>query len=297
MELSRFFTLPEMTKSDTAVREGIPNQPDEAAIVHLRALCNKVLDPLREAIGQAIKVNSGYRGPALNRRIGGAAKSQHVAGKAADIQAQGMPVLELFKTIIRNGLPFDQLIYEAKSATAKWVHVSHNPGGNRGQIMVAEFGPDGRPRAYPQITARAALEMVEPTPRAGIGAPELEYIEMADEPLELPEVAPAAAPEKPAARRARAGKKAPARRAPARKAPAQKAPRRKAGKPITPRTSSTAAARKGAPKKGVLKKGAAKKGFAGKAAPRKGTSLKAVSRKTTSGKAAARKATSRKTAS
>src|SRR5262245_45771783 len=181
MQLSRFFSLAEMTSSDTAARENIPNQPAGQEGDHLRALCTVVLDPLREAVGIPIKVNSGYRSPALNTRIGGATGSQHVEGKAADIQAPGLSVLELFKTVVRSGLPFDQVIYEAQSRAAKWVHVSHDPTRARGEIRVAEFGPDGRPRAYPVFTAEAALAMTEPATRSR-AAPALEYVELGDEP-------------------------------------------------------------------------------------------------------------------
>ncbi|MDH5539255.1 MAG: D-Ala-D-Ala carboxypeptidase family metallohydrolase, partial [Rhizobacter sp.] len=72
MHLSRFFTLDELTHSNTAKAEGINNQPTATEVECLRALCGAVLDPLREAMGNAIKVNSGYRGPALNRRLKGA---------------------------------------------------------------------------------------------------------------------------------------------------------------------------------------------------------------------------------
>ncbi len=182
-QFSRFFTLGELTRSDTAEREGIPNQPTAAEIECLRTLCVAILDPLREAIARPIKVNSGYRGPALNRRIGGAANSQHAQGKAADIQAPGMAVLALFQTVIRLGLPFDQLIYEAKNATAKWVHVSHNAGANRGEeIRVAEFDAGGRPLRYPQISRQQALALSEPVSRAGGEAIEPDYVEMGDEP-------------------------------------------------------------------------------------------------------------------
>jgi zinc D-Ala-D-Ala carboxypeptidase len=182
MDLSRFFTLAEMTRSETASRESIPNQPAEAEVQNLRALCAAVLDPLREALAMPIKVNSGYRSPALNTRIGGASKSQHVEGKAADIQAPGISVLELFKTIIRMGLPFDQVIYEAASRTSKWVHVSHDPTRDRRQIMVAQFGPTGRPIAYPVFARDAALALTEPATRAAQRDAELGYVEVADEP-------------------------------------------------------------------------------------------------------------------
>ena len=112
MNLSRFFTLEEMTFSNTARAEGIPNQPGAVEIESLRALCGAVLDPLREALGRPVKVNSGYRGPALNRRLKGVAKSQHLTGQAADIQSPGMAVVELFKLVIKLKLPFDQVIFE-----------------------------------------------------------------------------------------------------------------------------------------------------------------------------------------
>ena len=182
MQLSRFFALSEMTRSDTAIREGIPNDPDEAAISCLRQLCTEVLDPLRTAVGAAITVNSGYRGPALNKRIGGAANSQHVEGKATDIQCASMRTLELFQTVIRLKLPFDQLIYEARNASAKWVHVSHDANGNRGEIRVAQFDANGKPKAYPLVSAATALAMTEPA-MAGRSRAPLEHVEMGDEPI------------------------------------------------------------------------------------------------------------------
>jgi hypothetical protein len=256
MKLSRFFELAELTRSDTAQREGIANEPDDSAREELRKLCIDILDPLREALGKPITVNSGYRGPALNRRIGGASNSQHVEGKAADIQCSGTPVLGLFQQIIRLGLPFDQLIYEARSDTARWVHVSHSADGNRGQIMIAKFDDSGRPIAYPRVTVDEALAMREPAVRTRSLGRRLEYIEMGDEPDalgrlpdDLAEVAEQRPPRpaRPASRsaapsgraaknagksasvggaggRARPAKRAPAKRAAARRSPAKKRP-------------------------------------------------------------------------
>lgn len=216
MDLSRHFTLPELTRSDTATAKGIDNQPAEAELQNLRALCAAVLDPLRDAVGQAIKVTSGYRCPALNRLIGAAA-SQHQEGKAADLQAPGMAALDLFKAVINLAPPFDQLIYEPKSATSKWVHVSHNAGANRGQILVAAFGADGKAR-YTQVTAQQALDMRESVSRSGRVAEVLNFIEADDEPVQPPPAAKsrpapapkAVAPTPPATRAPRAKKKAPA---------------------------------------------------------------------------------------
>ena len=206
MALSRFFTLVELSHSDTAVAEGINNQPGAVETANLQALCTAVLDPLREAVAAPIKVNSGYRGPVLNRRIGGAADSQHLRGQAADIQTGAMTVLELFKTVIRMGLPFDQIIYEARNATSKWVHVSHDTARRRGEIRVAEFDASGKPVRYPVVTAEQALAMTETVSRSRAAAV-LEYSELGDEP---------AAPRAPA-------KKTVAKKAAAKKAVAKKA--------------------------------------------------------------------------
>jgi len=182
MKLSRYFTLAELTRSQTAQSLGIPNVPGATETAHLRALCEQVLDPLREAIGTPIRVNSAFRARSVNARIPGASTtSQHLDGKAADIQAPAMAVLELFQRIIRMGLPFDQIIYEAMSPTAKWVHVSFDPTRRRGDIRVARFGPNGRPTGYPPVTREQALAMDEPRTRGG-GAQELEYVELDDAP-------------------------------------------------------------------------------------------------------------------
>lgn len=251
MQLSRFFSMGEMTRSDAATQAGISNLPGDEATNNLKALCVEVLDRLRDATGAAIKVNSGYRGPELNAHIGGAKKSQHMVGQAADIQSSAISVLELFKTVIREGLPFDQVIYEAKSRTSKWVHVSHVALPRRGEILIADFGADGRVRAYRRISADEALALTEPTTRSGDPV-ELTYEEMADEP-EL-EAAPAvelnAAPTARATRKARkpvAKRKSTAKRKPAAKpksAPKRKAKVKAKAKPRTKATRSRPKAKK-----------------------------------------------------
>lgn len=229
MNLSRFFTLAELTHSNTAKAEGIDNQPTTTEIEALRALCTAVLDPLREAIGKPIKVTSGYRGPVLNRRVKGAAKSQHLRGEAADLQSPGTAVLELFKRVIRLGLPFDQLIYEVNGAS-KWVHVSHSRGGNAGEILLGKFDAAGKV-TYPRLTAEQALALTEPRSRAR--AVEPEFVEMADEPPRAVRKARSAKTVAPAPETAPApaAKKAPTKKVAAKKAPAKKVAARKAAAP------------------------------------------------------------------
>ena len=130
-----------MTKSQTARRHGISNNPPELAINNLRALCEKVLQPTRDYYMQAITVTSGYRSPYLNEKIGGSKRSQHCLGEAADFEILGVSNLSLATWISCSTLPFDQLILEFHDPVepnSGWVHVSHVDGGpNRGQVLTA----------------------------------------------------------------------------------------------------------------------------------------------------------------
>ena len=130
----KYFTLNELTASTTAKRKGIDNTPDATVKANLTALVANILDPLREAYGKPIVVSSGYRCPKLNRTVGGAAKSQHVTGQAADIHTLSDTPADnkkLFDLIQSLKLPFDQLINEYNF---NWVHVSYSPR-NRRQIL------------------------------------------------------------------------------------------------------------------------------------------------------------------
>ena len=133
MQLSKNFSLKELTKSETAIRRGIPNEPSAEQIENLKTLVENVLQPLRDYFNLPLVVNSGYRSPAVNTLIGGSATSQHMKGEAADII---VPTLDL-KTVylaIMNNFVYDQLIFEFGS----WVHVSFNRKKNRKQNLVAE---------------------------------------------------------------------------------------------------------------------------------------------------------------
>lgn len=140
----RYFTLAELIKSDTAKKKGIDNTPDFEVVEHLSELVEKVLDPMRAAYGMPIKVSSGYRCPALNKAVNGAATSVHQIGYAADLQVGGSFnkfrdfVVEWFR---KTGTKFDQLLLESDRRTgAKWIHVGlyNNARQQRGQIKVME---------------------------------------------------------------------------------------------------------------------------------------------------------------
>ena len=129
----RHFTIAELTRSATARRLGIDNTPPASAVRALRALVDDVLDPLREAWGGPIRVNSGYRCPELNKAVGGTPSSQHQHGEAADITVGSRSAnRRLLALIKRLDLPVDQCIDEKGF---RWIHVSHRRGRNRRLYM------------------------------------------------------------------------------------------------------------------------------------------------------------------
>ena len=117
----KHFTLDELTSSATAQRKGIANVPDATATAHLIRLVRQVLDPARSALGKPITVNSGYRCPQLNKAVGGAPKSYHLLGRAADITTNGCN-RRLYN--ILQSLPHTELIWENDGA---WIHVALEP--------------------------------------------------------------------------------------------------------------------------------------------------------------------------
>lgn len=128
----KYFTIKELCKSSTATQKGIDNTPNSEIVSNLEQLVDKVLDPLREEFGEPIIVNSGYRSPALNKAVKGAANSQHVSGQAADITAGSkFGNKRLFILAQKLDLPFDQLIDERNYS---WIHISHSPR-NRKQVL------------------------------------------------------------------------------------------------------------------------------------------------------------------
>lgn len=128
----QYFTIQELTASSTARARGIDNTPNAQVEANLTKLIDAVLDPVRRIWGRPITVNSGYRCPALNVAVRGAANSQHLTGEAADITTgtrEGNR--ELFEKISRSGVPFDQLIDESGYS---WIHISYS-GRNRRQVL------------------------------------------------------------------------------------------------------------------------------------------------------------------
>lgn len=128
----KYFSIEEMTKSDTAKAKGIDNTPSQEVIDNLTKLIEAVLDPLREWYGKPITVNSGYRCEALNKAVGGSKTSDHMTGRAADIDTGSKEENKKLFDYIKDNLEFDQLIDEKNLA---WVHVSFRENNNRKQVL------------------------------------------------------------------------------------------------------------------------------------------------------------------
>ena len=137
--ISKNFTLEELRDSATAKKLGIVNAPGVDEVCNLCALVHHVLQPLRDAMGEPIKIGSGYRCPQLNRAVGGVGNSQHLTGQAADLCIDGdIQKGRKWFNYIKNHLPFDQLIWEHNSKGTYWVHVSFvypDFGKNRHKVI------------------------------------------------------------------------------------------------------------------------------------------------------------------
>lgn len=144
-EPSPNFTWRELTRSQTATRHGLSNEPSPEARAALISLCKNILEPVRAKFGP-VQVTSGFRAIHVNRLIGSSDGSQHTSGEAADIEIPGVPNIELAR-YIRDYLDFDQLILEFfndDDPSSGWVHVSWKRTGNRRQTLVARKSPTGK---------------------------------------------------------------------------------------------------------------------------------------------------------
>lgn len=139
MQLTANFSLAEMIKSETALRYDMDNTPGETEIENLRVLCEQVLQPLRDAYQRGIKVNSGYRAPDVNAKVGGSRTSDHCKGQAADIEIPGVANYDLAK-YISDYFNFTQVILEFYTPgipDSGWVHVSYDPANLKRQVLTA----------------------------------------------------------------------------------------------------------------------------------------------------------------
>ena len=137
MKFPSHFTIEELTRSQTATRNGIDNTPEDLSNLmriawFLESLRAKLRLEYRDAV---IIVSSGYRSPELNLVIGGSKTSAHMLGLAADISCPDITPLELAQfiadTMADEG--FDQVIHEF----GRWVHVGLSEGLPRYELLTA----------------------------------------------------------------------------------------------------------------------------------------------------------------
>lgn len=131
MYTPKFFTLPELLKSETADTKRINNVPSFTVVENLNKLCQLILDPTRAKLEAPIYVTSGYRCMALNVAVGGVGNSQHLMGCAADLQYKD---LQRLFDMLKDNPNVDQLLFE-RSKTSKWLHVSISAKGEPRHII------------------------------------------------------------------------------------------------------------------------------------------------------------------
>ncbi len=125
IQLSEHFKLSEFTKSITAERLGISNQPSYEQVLAMRHLCREVLEPLRQHYGAPIRITSGFRCEALNKAVGGVGNSQHMDGEAADLSVPSEEVARDWFQWLAHHTDFDQLLFEhSQRLHNRWLHVS-----------------------------------------------------------------------------------------------------------------------------------------------------------------------------
>ncbi len=157
MQLSKHFKLIEFTKSQSAIRRDISNNPKKEHVQNLEYLCINTLEPIRKQIG-IVNVNSGYRSKELNKAIGGSYKSFHSLGCASDIECNNISNLEIIKTIYKLAIPFTELIaeyFDTSDGSAGWVHIAIQKDRGTERILKLK----DKNNNYKRITFEELLEI------------------------------------------------------------------------------------------------------------------------------------------
>ena len=148
MKLSKNLWLSEVTISNSAIRRGIHNTPDNLHIANLTYLAEKVFQPTREHFGCPIFVSSGYRSEALNEAIGGSKKSLNSWGMALDLDMDGksktVSNADIFN-FIKDNLEYTELIWEfGNKDKPDWVHVAIAKGREQEKNTKIAYREDGK---------------------------------------------------------------------------------------------------------------------------------------------------------
>ena len=138
--ISKHISNKEGVYSNTAIRRGIENTPNQEQLSNMKLLAEKEFEPLSNYVNGPIKINSFFRSPELNKAIGGSSKSQHCKGQAIDIDDPfgRMTNAEMYN-FIKEHLDFDQLIWEfGDEDNPAWVHISYvSKEANRNRCLLA----------------------------------------------------------------------------------------------------------------------------------------------------------------
>ena len=138
--ISKHISYREGIRSTTADRLGIDNKPGQVELVNMEIIAERIFEPLREWVGGPIRINSFYRSPELNKAIGGSKRSQHIEGRAMDIDdTYGHKTNAEMFNYIKQNLDFDQMIWEfGTDDNPNWVHVSYvSEDSNRNRCLKA----------------------------------------------------------------------------------------------------------------------------------------------------------------
>jgi hypothetical protein len=140
VKLSEHLDLSEIIRSESAKRNGISNMPTPEHIENLKALAEKIFEPIRNHFKVPIRVSSGYRSKELNAKVGGSKSSDHCFGYAIDLDADGTSITnnEIFY-FIKDNLKFKQLIFEFPvNGQASWIHISYQASNLKNEILIAK---------------------------------------------------------------------------------------------------------------------------------------------------------------
>lgn len=136
--VSKHISYEEATRSQTAIRLKIDNTPNERELVNMQKVAISCFEPIREWYGKPIVVSSFYRSIKLNKAVNGSNTSQHIQGKAIDIDTGSRKENTKILNWAKANLIFDQLIseYPDKNGDPSWVHISFDSGSNRNQFLI-----------------------------------------------------------------------------------------------------------------------------------------------------------------
>ena len=153
MKLSEHLDLAEVTRSETAKRKGISNEPTPEHLENFKKLAQNIFEPIRKHFGVPIHISSGYRSKALNTAIGGSLTSQHCSGEAIDIDMDGSSngvTNKMVFEFIKANLNFDQLIWEfGTKDNPDWVHVSFETTGKQRKQILRAYKSGGKTAYQP----------------------------------------------------------------------------------------------------------------------------------------------------